>query len=403
MTSIVLAGPGYRSLPAAVGANGTINGTVTRTSDSAAVPGGVVWLFQSGTYVTSATPDGSGVYSFTNVTPGSYTVFNNPPLAYSIADAGTFDISVSSGGTTTQNLSIKLTVYNSFDFQSPTTTAQLKATTIPPASTSPFYQYNGADAITVDDAGTEIALDTTGGPSSTKCMTYTWPNRSANDCTSGNHSYTIGLQCRAQFAASSGKSELWFRVTEKLSSDFRIGGGTGVCSCEYKHIFLDVGPKSIQCELDGPYTNAATTTQINIRLKQLGTPTGGGYTHAGIDHITDGIYPQANPDVVAKDYTPAAGALLNVWHSLIIGITGIGTTAATTTLYHYVPGSTPTIVEKINLLPADWLGSGVYPTINFVVQFGANINNGPNQAQTRSFREWGLYDSRPSLVSGVTG
>jgi hypothetical protein len=58
-----------------------------------------------------------------------------------------------------------------------------------------------------------------------------------------------------------------------------------------------------------------------------------------------------------------------------------------------------------------WVDGAIYMTVNapfypgvtnmggtLLMQLGANINNGPEQAQTRWFRDVGVYLTRPSML-----
>jgi YD repeat-containing protein len=83
--------------------NGTLSGTVTKTSDGTAINGASVQAMQNGASQGSATTNSSGVYSITNLAVGNYDVKFS---ATTFGTAFVNSISVSIGGTTTQNASL---------------------------------------------------------------------------------------------------------------------------------------------------------------------------------------------------------------------------------------------------------------------------------------------------------
>lgn len=82
--------------------NGAVTGGVRNNVTSAALSGATVRLEQGGVVKYSATSNGSGVFSITNVFPGSYTIVG---LAYGFQSTST-GITITSGNTFTQNLAL---------------------------------------------------------------------------------------------------------------------------------------------------------------------------------------------------------------------------------------------------------------------------------------------------------
>jgi hypothetical protein len=85
--------------PAAPAAPGAISGTVTNATTAAAISGATVTI-QGG---ASTTTDGSGNYTFSNVTPGSYNVSAS---ASGYTSSGLSAATVNSGATTTRNFAL---------------------------------------------------------------------------------------------------------------------------------------------------------------------------------------------------------------------------------------------------------------------------------------------------------
>jgi YD repeat-containing protein len=83
--------------------NGTLSGTVTKTSDGTAINGAAVQAMANGVAQGSGTTNTSGVYSIANLAAGNYDVkFSATGYGTAFVDG----VSVSIGGTTTQNASL---------------------------------------------------------------------------------------------------------------------------------------------------------------------------------------------------------------------------------------------------------------------------------------------------------
>ena len=79
------------------------------------------------------------------------------------------------------------------------------------------------------------------------------------------------------------------------------------------------------------------------------------------------------------------------YHTWVIELLGIGSSSASFTTY--LDG------RKVGTVSAPFL-SGETIGAGWAVMFemGANMNNGPDHAQSRWWREFGVYTTRPSLV-----
>ncbi|MGB8645274.1 MAG: carboxypeptidase-like regulatory domain-containing protein, partial [Anaerolineae bacterium] len=82
-----------------VGSGGTVQGTVTKASNGAAISGATVTFG-----ARTTTTNGSGFYQFTSIPAGAYTSVAASATGYNSASAS--PISVTDSGTTTQNLSL---------------------------------------------------------------------------------------------------------------------------------------------------------------------------------------------------------------------------------------------------------------------------------------------------------
>lgn len=202
-----------------------------------------------------------------------------------------------------------------------------------------------------------------------KAMRYDWPSRSTNPCTGAGAEITIGAQPR--WLPTVPVKELWIRFTSKESANFEHGrNGCGGRSYKY---FLVVFEKPGVLGRAGAYLGdgplaTATSTRLYMDLNSPSNVSGvkGGFRIGG-------------------DTTWGGG-----YHTWVIGLEGIGTAAATFSVY--LDGS------LVNTIAASFLdGQTVGPGWAVTFEMGANINNGPDHAESRWFREFGVYTQRPRL------
>ena len=231
---------------------------------------------------------------------------------------------------------------------------------------------------------TKFALDLTAGPFNDKAFRYDWPARP----TSGpNDSYYTREEFRVAAPTPTNMGELWFRWTDKLSSNFRVGGGTATGSqLEYKYFFISTSTAS----------SGVNYGQFQIEMDDAGAvqPSAELALRAKLIDIVNGSQ-RLSATSMGSGGGPGdlllGASYLGAWHTWVVGATGLGT--STTTLTFYLDG-----VQVLQIsgpwFPNESIGGA---NTDIVVEMGANINNGPNQVQSRWWREIGVYKSRPSL------
>jgi hypothetical protein len=225
-----------------------------------------------------------------------------------------------------------------------------------------------------------MSLDLTGGPNGSKALRYDWPSRPT--CPNGptNCSYYITLQPRFNPLPAGLSREIWFRFTDKLSPNFRIGGGGAVGSQnEYKYLFLDffsAGMGQLVMELDSPVSGPATSTVV-ARFKIIDP--------SGKVVATDACRCQGGgPD------SPLPPDFIGSWNTWVMGVSRVGTDSIAWTVY------------KNGALFRELRGV-FFPGKNFLagqltIEMGANINNGPDVPQSRWWREIAVFSKRPAGI-----
>jgi hypothetical protein len=271
------------------------------------------------------------------------------------------------------------------DFQSYTTTAQILAFCTTGAKPGTFWYGAGKDGnCRIPTLTSAIELDLTGGPNGSKAIRYDWFARPT--CPNGVTacSNTVQLAPRLNPLPLTIGSELWIKFTDKLSPGFTAGGGGAVNSAiEYKYLFVDVTLPApdyrtgqFQVELENALSASGTSTAVSdfgLRTK-----------------IVD--YSSQPTTSQGRDY-PLGMNYAGQWHTWVFGFTGIGSSAVT--FVAYLDGN---LVQSIT---GPWFpGKNIAGSI-LGLQLGANINNGPDQPQSRWFRELGVYTSKPSLAPMV--
>jgi hypothetical protein len=360
-----------------------ISGTITNTTGNA-VGGGVVQVFSGSTNIANLTVTGAGTYS-TTVADGTYTLMYHPPFTHSLGAGEPTNKSVTVSGSSSAPINfVAQTAWYADDFQAYTTDAQLRTVATAPGTF--FYGPNHDGNVAGDPL--DIHFDATGGPSSTKTMRYDWPARTT--CPNNNPqtcSYYIGLAPRFNPTPVPVGTEFWVRFTDRTSPGFRIGGGGATGSqAEYKYMFIDLfvpgqGVGTLQMELDSQQSGAPNNL-VQMRLKLLNPNNTGTYT--------DGL-----PGAPGGLDAPLPASFFGSWNTWVVGFTGVGT--AQTTAWVYRDG---VLLKNIT---GPWFANTVIPANAVLdVQMGANINNGPDVAQSRWWREFAVYPTRPSLLPLTT-
>ncbi len=389
--------PGARlstSLTQGGSSTGTILGTVVDGS-AVPVPGGTIELLNStGSSVTATTTaDGSGNYAFSGITAGTQVrVRNQPKLAYSIgpSEPDYYAITVAAGSNPqnfvvqpaagSENFSRFDTIAHLLGFcQYNGTTGDPTNATWPIPSTGLFFGWNGGTEVD----GTAASGPTTGGvpntnylslanagPSGEQVLRYTQPSR-PNSGISANFSVEVDASLNPVKTAFT--SEFWLRRTFKLSTGWKVGGDEYTASsCEYKWGFINI--------VQGGHSGAIELLWQN--------------NHAGAPVAGDTNFRIILNDSFSGTTDQSVGILTGfdgAFHTIVIGVTGINT--ANVTVSVYIDGALLGSITGPFFPNATWFNRVQH-------QFGANINNGPTNAQTIDHAEFGIYYSRPSLRSG---
>ncbi len=363
-----------------------LSGTVTE--NGAAVGGGVVEIWSGSTLVQTLPVNGNGSFSTNTLSAGTYGVRLHPTLNYSLGSGEPFQRSVTISGS--QGVSVPFAVQKSLasdDFQSYSSTSQILAFCTGGARPGDFWYGPGRDGNCNTPgqsySGFDIAFDPTGGPNGSKALRYDWGSRPS--CPNGPTacSVTVDLYPRLNPMPAMG-SELWIRFTDKLSTGFKAGGGGAVSSqIEYKYLFLDMympqtgSTGQFQVELENAIGGTAVS-DFALRTKIV--------DYKNVATTSDRHAIPAGPG----DYRLGSN-FAGQWHTWVFGITGIGTSAVTFTAY--LDG------KQVQQITGPWFpGLAIAQGAVLGIQMGANINNGPDQAQSRWWREIGVYRTRPSLV-----
>jgi hypothetical protein len=203
---------------------------------------------------------------------------------------------------------------------------------------------------------------------SEQAMRYDWPNRSTSACVGAE--VTTAMMPRIRL--SSPTSQLWIRFTTKESAGFAHGlpncGGRS-----YKYFLVNV-------------ENGATMGRAGLYLGD-GRPA---------SHLSTRAYLDFNSPSGASGVKPDTGAMIGgdagwggSYHTWTMAIEGIGSSGAKFSVY--LDG------RLVHQITGPFL-AGIQVGTGWVVMFqlGANINNGPDHAQSRWRREFGVYTTKPS-------
>jgi hypothetical protein len=344
-----------------------LSGTVTNTSGST-VSGGVVQVFSGNTIVANLTVGASGTYSTTSLGAGTYTLKLQPNVNYSlgVTEPDNKTATITSGATTSVDFTVQPAHY--FDNFQAYTTAQLWA-----GATQNPIPSNGFWAGANHDLGglsqhPNVTMDLNEGGLGYRAMRYDWPAKPTTAC---NIEQTIAMMPR-WINPPANTTNLWVRFTSKESPNFEHGR-TGCGGRSYKFFLIPINTGSTQGRFgtylfDGPGFTPVSTRFFMDQVDSMGNVLQQGGQNIGGDVSWGGAY-----------------------HTWVIEILGMGTSNTSFTVY--LDGNR---VDTINLpfLP----GQSIGPGWAIQLEMGANINNGPDNPQSRWFRELGVYTTRPSLL-----
>jgi uncharacterized protein YjdB len=347
--------------------NASISGTVSDPS-SGAVGGGVVEILSGSTIIQTVPVQSNGTFAVSSLSTGNYGVRLQPTFAYSMgpSEPAQQSISVTSGQTTTMSFAVQRALYAD-DFQSYTSSNQLNSGTMAPGN----FWYGPNHDIGAVSNPSAISLDPSGGLNGGKAMRYNWPARPSAACTADE--MTVGIMPRLN-PPPSGLKDLWVRFTSKESPNFEHGR-TGCGGRSYKFFLLqfESGYYGRSGRFGTYLGDASSSSMLPTRLwmdmnDNQGSQNMNGALPIGGDVSWGGQY-----------------------HTWVIEIRGIGSSNAT--FRTYMDG------QLVGTITGAFLnGQTLGPGWALTLEMGANINNGPDHAQSRWFRELGVYTTRPSLI-----
>jgi hypothetical protein len=367
----------------ALGGQGTLDGTI---SGAGYTGGGDVQILQGTGCTTSATTctvvrtvtlaSNATTYTATNVPAGTYEIRFDPPLAFAMgaAEPPTRSATISPNATTTTNFTVQAAHYAD-DFQQYTNTSQITGgagflTGQMPAGT--FWAAPDHDLQVATPS--RIFLDQASPGGANKAVRYDWP---ANPFTGGNQANycaggpTISLEPRYLPPGNTPIPNMWVRWTSYETPNFEHGSDT--CGGGFYKFF----------RVNFSLGNAQSI--VGVYLGNSGTNFSPPFLDTRVlTQIEDGFNP-----IVSQSFGsfPTWGG---GWHTWVLEMTNLGT--ANTTVKLYMDGQLRASVTGA-LQAGQTIGTG------WAIQFnlGSVINNGPDHAQSRWFREFGVYFTRPSL------
>lgn len=208
-------------------------------------------------------------------------------------------------------------------------------------------------------------------------MRYDWPNRST--VTSCASEFTVAAIPRInplRVLLPAGQTDLWVEFVSKESPGFSHGNPGCVRSYKFFLLQFERGPIA-----------PSTVGMLGRAGMYLGdgTPASPTSTTLFMD-ISDqkGAYQFQGGIPIGGD-----AGWGGVYHRWTMELRGIGTVAATFTTY--LDG------KKLHTLSTPFLnGENIQGSYVLYLEMGANMNNGPDRAQSRWFKELGVYTTKPS-------
>ncbi len=355
------------SFQAPGGGAGAISGTVKLTAGTG-VPGGFVERIDASGNVLEAVPIGvGGAYTFPSPPAGANILRVQPAHTHNLAAGEPDTVTVNAG--TNHDFLVELAYFYD-DFQSYADTAALKNTTTGFGAITPFVNSTAFHIA----AGGAVDIDPTGGPNGDRAMKYSWPDR-----TGLNTNFTVGTETvvRSTSRAPSPSGEIWVRFMSKETAGFHIGDLASNTSMAYKYIRIFTEPTGggADCDFGWNPTGNAQTTGFSATTMT-----------AFMEDPINGVHFNQSVNL------GAAGTVFDGnWHTHVLHVTGMGSANCMFSIYR----------DGVLLLTmGPFLING--PPNNFhSVSWGDVMNNGPNQAQNRWFREVGIYFRRPSTRLGL--
>ena len=350
--------------PIPIGGAG-IAGQVLVQGTSVGLAGGAVQLLSGSTVVATLAVGTGGNYSG-NVAAGAYTAKYHPPSTHSLGDAEPDTKPATIGSSTiTVNFTAKTSqLYDSFQGYTSDSNLRSGGLVVPGVS-----DQNGGWA-----GASSIFLDQTGGPTGGKAMRYDWAARAASGC---NNDITIRAQMR--FNPIKSGPNWYFRWREKMTNPWQNGSQASCPSgqWEYKFIRFIAGGGNGVYEILMPHGHGSGNPNPNLVFNLVMAGSGGQNTSNALQGNELNL---GNPAVWPGPY-----------RLFVLEVRGHGTGDPTMALY--IDGVVVKTLARVTGSPFTWNNN------NFgFVELGANLDSGPDALQSRWFSEWGIYDTRPSLI-----
>jgi len=358
-----------RCAPSSV--SSSVSGTVTNASGGAGVSGVTVERLTSGLVsIETTTTNGSGNYSFATGTVGN-VIRSHPPATMCIADAGEFTFSGSAVNFSVQTPAVP---WMGVDY----TGLSLNSTDI--ALGKPWVGVvTNSRSLNGPASGTVVA-DATGGPTGSLAMRYNWADRSAQNCFSedntfinpriagGNPPFDVDTPALVG-------GEIWIRCRDKYSLNFHMGKAG--CTISYKAFALEFDVAGNVRSRLGLYLGGGAITDFALVADWSSVTAGGSQQGTPLSPVSTGVN---------------LGNVSDQWATWCWGVTNIGLGNSVAKLYRN--GLLLYTTPNLDILPGEGAFGGAWA---YVIKLGTNINNGPDQVQSRWFSEFGMYPTRPSL------
>lgn len=359
------------------GSPGLLRGSVADASGKAVGGGVVEVLSPTGARIATAAVATNGSFSVDSLEPGTYNVRLQPALAYSmgLSEPGSRSVTVSAAQGAVVSFVVQPAIWSD-DFQSYTTSTLVAGCNTATGAIPSGAFFAGAKHDMGCSNISQISMDMTGGPKGSRAARYDWSAKPptqplTNYCANET---TIALQPR--ISSPPVFDTLWVRFTSKESANFAPGAQScaATVGISYKFFLMD----------NGPYNSGGANGRFGVYLRGLSGTVLPAFAYADMsDRVGD----------YATSTFPALGnTFFGAYHTWVVQIYNMGTTSAT--YKTYVDGALLMTVNGAYYPGATIGGQGQ----TLLLQLGANINNGPEQAQTRWFREVGVYTTRPSLL-----
>ena len=392
-SNITASSEGQTSSAAVITIAPAVSGTVS-LAGGAGIGGGLVQIKSGSTIVQTITVPAGGTYQLNTIAAGTYALVLQPPVTHSMGPAEpaqrSITVSANQAGSSLASFVVQPAFY--YDgFQSYTTsqivsgqTASCNQGGVPIAPGSFFYDPAAGHTMACSKPSF-ISMDLTGGPGGSRAFRYDWSANAPTDpvgCTGEPLGADYSIELQPYFGTSAVFPDtVWIRFTDKLSTGFAHGSTASGCFRGYKYFLANFGPGGLGrtgihlvtsvAQNPGPALATAFNDQEGHSYQ----------THSPLD-----------PPLGQPAHYDLGPGFTGVYHTWLLQIFGMGTT--TMTLRAYLDG-----VQVSEVVGSFYTAQTKAAASQLVsIQLGANINHGPDAAQSRWFRDLGVYFTRPSSL-----